>query len=149
MKKNKNLQALQDLIDIYNHLYPSSKIYTFSKLFKYSEKELDEIFSYFEQNNKDNDKVVPKAKSPSSSRKKKSALPPISSKEDVEEYYYSNMIYNRSDEKAKKIILDKHSADDLKLLFEILYNSKPYPNKNANFTEIQNYFDNLQRAKNL
>ena len=42
-----------------------------------------------------------------------------------------------------------YSAEDLKKLYKLLYNTKPFTTKEMNFDAIQRFFENSARAKNL
>ncbi|EHL15321.1 hypothetical protein HMPREF9630_00690 [Peptoanaerobacter stomatis] len=139
---DKNIHILNDLIDIYKKLLPHKDILDLKKSFKYNEDQVDSVLSYFKNMNPSDTKTA-------SQNKKKSNLPELNSRKDVEEYYLKNMIHDKSDKKSKQKIIDNYYLEDLRKLYFLIFSSNSKDKKIIILEKLEQYFENISRAKNL
>ncbi|EHL13897.1 hypothetical protein HMPREF9629_02241 [Peptoanaerobacter stomatis] len=140
MNKQNYEKILKDIFKIYTQLLPAKDIFFNKKSFKYSSEDIESTLKYF---------TAPKEVKARTKNAKKSILENIYTKEEAKKHYFENMIYDKSNIDAKNALMKIYSAEDLKKLYKLLYNTKPFTTKEMNFDAIQRFFENSARAKNL
>ena len=75
----------------------------------------------------------------------------IKSREEAKEFYYKNLKCDRSSKEAIKEVLKRYTKKQWQYLYFKIYNNKPSGgfDKDMIFFMIRNFYENLERAKNL
>lgn len=75
----------------------------------------------------------------------------IKSREEAKEFYYKNLKCDRSSKEAIKEVVKRYTKKQWQYLYFKIYNNKPSGGwyKDMIFFMIRNFYENLERAKNL
>ena len=143
----KNCQKiLKDLISIYSQLYEHKQILSCNKLFKYDVESVEKLSEYFLNNSlSDNTKNNIKQKNKNS----KNVLSGITTREELKIFYYENLIYDRNDDKKRESIVKKYTKSDFQEMFRILFATETNETKDKIFSDIQYFYDSLERSKRI
>jgi len=143
----KNCQKiLKDLISIYSQLYEHKQILSCNKLFKYDVESVEKLSEYFLNNSlSDNTKNNIKQKNKNS----KNVLSGITTREELKIFYYENLTYDRNDDKKREAIIKKYSKADFQEMFRILFGTETKGTKDDIFSDIQYFYDSLERSKRI
>ena len=143
----KNCQKiLKDLISIYSQLYEHKQILSCNKLFKYDVESVEKLSEYFLNNSlSDNTKNNIKQKNKNS----KNVLSGITTREELKIFYYENLTYDRNDDKKRETIVKKYTKSDFQEMFRILFATETNETKDKIFSDIQYFYDSLERSKRI
>jgi hypothetical protein len=143
----KNCQKiLKDLISIYSQLYEHKQILSCNKLFKYDVESVEKLSEYFLNNSfSDNTKNNIKQKNKNS----KNVLSGITTREELKIFYYENLTYDRNDDKKRESIVKKYTKADFQEMFRILFATETNETKDKIFSDIQYFYDSLERSKRI
>ncbi|SKC36375.1 hypothetical protein SAMN02745115_00266 [[Eubacterium] yurii] len=143
----KNCQKiLKDLISIYSQLYEHKQILSCNKLFKYDVESVEKLSEYFLNNSlSDNTKNNIKQKNKNS----KNVLSGITTREELKIFYYENLTYDRNDDKKRESIVKKYTKSDFQEMFRILFATETNETKDKIFSDIQYFYDSLERSKRI
>ena len=143
----KNCQKiLTDLISIYSQLYEHKQILSCNKLFKYDVESVEKLSEYFLNNSlSDNTKNNIKQKNKNS----KNVLSGITTREELKIFYYENLTYDRNDDKKRESIVKKYTKSDFQEMFRILFATETNETKDKIFSDIQYFYDSLERSKRI
>ena len=143
----KNCQKiLKDLISIYSQLYEHKQILSCNKLFKYDVESVEKLSEYFLNNSlSDNTKNNIKQKNKNS----KNVLSGITTREELKIFYYENLTYDRNDDKKRESIVKKYTKSDFQEMFRILFATETNETKDKIFSDIQYFYDCLERSKRI
>ena len=143
----KNCQKiLKDLISIYSQLYEHKQILSCNKLFKYDVESVEKLSEYFLNNSlSDNTKNNIKQKNKNS----KNVLSGITTREEFNIFYYENLTYDRNDDKKRESIVKKYTKSDFQEMFRILFATETNETKDKIFSDIQYFYDSLERSKRI
>ena len=143
----KNCQKiLKDLISIYSQLYEHKQILSCNKLFKYDVESVEKLSEYFLNNSlSDNTKNNIKQKNKNS----KNVLSGITTREELKIFYYENLTYDRNDDKKRESIVKKYTKSDFQEMFRILFATESNETKDKIFSDIQYFYDSLERSKRI
>ena len=143
----KNFQKiLKDLISIYSQLYEHKQILSCNKLFKYDVESVEKLSEYFLNNSlSDNTKNNIKQKNKNS----KNVLSGITTREELKIFYYENLTYDRNDDKKRESIVKKYTKSDFQEMFRILFATETNETKDKIFSDIQYFYDSLERSKRI
>lgn len=143
----KNCQKiLKDLISIYSQLYEHKQILSCNKLFKYDVESVEKLSEYFSNNSlSDNTKNDIKQKNKNS----KNVFSGITTKEELKIFYYENLTYDRNDDKKRESIVKKYTKADFQEMFRILFATETNETKDKIFSDIQYFYDSLERSKRI
>ena len=143
----KNCQKiLKDLISIYSQLYEHKQILSCNKLFKYDVESVEKLSEYFLNNSlSDNTKNNIKQKNKNS----KNVLSGITTREELKIFYYENLTYDRNDDKKRESIVKKYTKSDFQEMFRILFATETNETKDKFFSDIQYFYDSLERSKRI
>ena len=143
----KNCQKiLKDLISIYSQLYEHKQILSCNKLFKYDVESVEKLSEYFLNNSlSDNTKNNIKQKNKNS----KNVLSGITTREELKIFYYENLTYDRHDDKKRESIVKKYTKSDFQEMFRILFATETNETKDKIFSDIQYFYDSLERSKRI
>ena len=138
----KNCQKiLKDLISIYSQLYEHKQILSCNKLFKYDVESVEKLSEYFLNNSlSDNTKNNIKQKNKNS----KNVLSGITTREELKIFYY-----DRNDDKKRESIVKKYTKSDFQEMFRILFATETNETKDKIFSDIQYFYDSLERSKRI
>ena len=143
----KNCQKiLKDLISIYSQLYEHKQILSCNKLFKYDVESVEKLSEYFLNNSlSDHTKTNIKQKNKNS----KNVLSGITTREELKIFYYENLTYDRNDDKKRESIVKKYTKSDFQEMFRILFATETNETKDKIFSDIQYFYDSLERSKRI
>ena len=143
----KNCQKiLKDLISIYSQLYEHKQILSCNKFFKYDVESVEKLSEYFLNNSlSDNTKNNIKQKNKNS----KNVLSGITTREELKIFYYENLTYDRNDDKKRESIVKKYTKSDFQEMFRILFATETNETKDKIFSDIQYFYDSLERSKRI
>ena len=143
----KNCQKiLKDLISIYSQLYEHKQILSCNKLFKYDVESVEKLSEYFLNNSfSDNTKNDIKQKNKNS----KNVFSGITTREELKIFYYENLTYDRNDDKKRESIVKKYTKADFQEMFRILFATETNETKDKIFSDIQYFYDSLERSKRI
>lgn len=143
----KNCQKiLKDLISIYSQLYEHKQILSCNKLFKYDVESVEKLSEYFLNNSlSNNTKNNIKQKNKNS----KNVLSGITTREELKIFYYENLTYDRNDDKKRESIVKKYTKSDFQEMFRILFATETNETKDKIFSDIQYFYDSLERSKRI
>ena len=143
----KNCQKiLKDLISIYSQLYEHKQILSCNKLFKYDVESVEKLSEYFSNNSlSDNTKNDIKQKNKNS----KNVFSGITTREELKIFYYENLTYDRNDDKKRESIVKKYTKSDFQEMFRILFATETNETKDKIFSDIQYFYDSLERSKRI
>lgn len=143
----KNCQKiLKDLISIYSQLYEHKQILSCNKLFKYDVESVEKLSEYFLNNSlSDNTKNNIKQKNKNS----KNVFSGITTREELKIFYYENLTYDRNDDKKRESIVKKYTKADFQEMFRILFATETNETKDKIFSDIQYFYDSLERSKRI
>lgn len=143
----KNCQKiLKDLISIYSQLYEHKQILSCNKLFKYDVESVEKLSEYFSNNSlSDNAKNDIKQKNKNS----KNVFSGITTREELKIFYYENLTYDRNDDKKRESIVKKYTKADFQEMFRILFATETNETKDKIFSDIQYFYDSLERSKRI
>lgn len=143
----KNCQKiLKDLISIYSQLYEHKQILSCNKLFKYDVESVEKLSEYFSNNSlSDNTKNNIKQKNKNS----KNVFSGITTREELKIFYYENLTYDRNDDKKRESIVKKYTKADFQEMFRILFATETNETKDKIFSDIQYFYDSLERSKRI
>ncbi len=143
----KNCQKiLKDLISIYSQLYEHKQILSCNKLFKYDVESVEKLSEYFSNNSlSDNTKNDIKQKNKNS----KNVFSGITTREELKIFYYENLTYDRNDDKKRESIVKKYTKADFQEMFRILFATETNETKDKIFSDIQYFYDSLERSKRI
>ena len=143
----KNCQKiLKDLISIYSQLYEHKQILSCNKLFKYDVESVEKLSEYFLNNSlSDNTKNNIKQKNKNS----KNVFSGITTREELKIFYYENLTYDRNDDKKRESIVKKYTKSDFQEMFRILFATETNETKDKIFSDIQYFYDSLERSKRI
>lgn len=139
VNKNKEKEIIKNLLNLYNDMYKSKKLFN-SSYFKYEPEEVEALFKsilYSEDN-------LTEAKTPKVSE----SVLSLKTDEEVRNFYNLNLKHNYNSELDRKNCLSKISLNDLKYLYSILYSTPVRSNasKNELLNLIEKYFSRIDRA---
>ena len=143
----KNCQKiLKDLISIYSQLYEHKQILSCNKLFKYDVESVEKLSEYFSNNSlSDNTKNDIKQKNKNS----KNVFSGITTREELKIFYYENLTYDKNDDKKRESIVKKYTKADFQEMFRILFATETNETKDKIFSDIQYFYDSLERSKRI
>ena len=139
-------KILKDLIKIYSELYEHKQILSCSKYFRYEVDTVEKLSEYLTNNHlsdKSKNNIKPKTK------KTKSAFSGITTRDEFDEFYYENLVYDRNDDTKRNVIIKKYSKADFQEMFRIIFGSMPNGTKERIFSDIQYFYDSLERSTRI
>ncbi|EJP20316.1 hypothetical protein HMPREF1142_2251 [Peptostreptococcaceae bacterium AS15] len=143
----KNIEKiLKDLIKIYGELYEHRQILSCSKYFRYNVETVEKLSEYLTNNHlsdKSKNNIKPKTK------KTKSAFSGITTRDEFDEFYYENLVYDRNDDTKRNVIIKRYSKADFQEMFLIIFGSMPNGTKERIFSDIQYFYDSLERSTRI
>ena len=83
------------------------------------------------------------------SKKSKSNFTGITTKEEFKFFYNENLLYERNDDKKREAIIKKYSKADFQEMFRILFGTETKGTKDDIFSDIQYFYDSLERSKRI
>ena len=139
-------KILKDLIYIYSQLYEHRQILSFGKLFKYDVNSVEKLTEYISTNPTS---LISNIKTSQKSKKSKSNFTGITTKEEFKFFYNENLLYERNDDKKREAIIKKYSKADFQEMFRILFGTETKGTKDEIFSDIQYFYDSLERSKRI
>jgi hypothetical protein len=139
-------KILKDLINIYSQLYEHRQILSCGKLFKYDVNSVEKLTEYISTNPTSLNSNI---KTSQKSKKSKSNFTGITTKEEFNFFYNENLLYERNDDKKREAIIKKYSKADFQEMFRILFGTETKGTKDDIFSDIQYFYDSLERSKRI
>lgn len=146
--EEKSKKIMKEILEQYLELSRYKEIFD-KKYFKYSQECIDKIILEFV--NLDNNEVEKKQINQKSTKPLRNIILAISTQNQVKEYLDRNLKYSKSNSEEQKKVLKKISADELKYLYYILYETpiKAKDTKKQILQYIENYFENIERTLSM
>ena len=73
----------------------------------------------------------------------------ITTREELKIFYYENLTYDRNDDKKRESIVKKYTKADFQEMFRILFATETNETKDKIFSDIQYFYDSLERSKRI